>query len=123
MKKAFALCVVLVLLACLVACREGNRFRVVMCVSNQTDHSFSMEYESFDGYRYYNMNLKKTATVDIRVETVKGQLDYVIFDEDGEEVNGMNDVGTFGYGFSLPSGKYRVKVTGHEHQGKFSFSW
>lgn len=82
-----------------------------------------MEYESFDGYRYYNMNLKKTATVDIRVETVKGQLDYVIFDEDGEEVNGMNDVGTFGYGFSLPSGKYRVKVTGHEHQGKFSFSW
>jgi len=94
---------------------------VTMSVSKETPTSFSMEYESFDGYRIYRFELTKTTNVDIRFETISGRLDVLV--NKGDEVFYQQDDVRGGFGLSFPKGKYTVRLTGDHHQGSFSFDW
>lgn len=115
--------VVCVLTAALVGCSSQGKYLVTMCVSKQTPTSFSMEYESFDGYRIYKFTLKKTTEVNLRFETVKGKLSCHITDEDGEVMYDQEDVASGGFGVNYPKGTYTVRLTADHHQGSFSFYW
>lgn len=115
--------VVCVLTAALVGCSSQGKYLVTMCISKQTPTSFSMEYESFDGYRIYKFTLKKTTEVNLRFETVKGKLSCLITDEDGEVMYDQEDVASGGFGVNYPKGTYTVRLTADHHQGSFSFYW
>lgn len=127
MKRIVACIVIVIMTLCSVVfaagCEATGKYLVVMSVSNQTDTSFSMSYESFDGYRVYKMKLSKTTEVNIRFETESGRLDYSITDEDGEVVLQQDNVSTMGFGINFSRGTYTVRLTADHHKGSYSFSW
>ena len=118
---ALALCTVLPLMVTGCAA-TGGRYLTTMSVENNTATSFSMQYESFDGYRIYKFKLDKTTEVNIRFETIEGRLDCLIT-RDGETYYESEDIKSSGFGMGFPKGSYTVRMTGDHHKGSFSFDW
>lgn len=115
--------VVCVLTAALVGCSSQGKYLVTMCISKQTPTSFSMEYESFDGYRIYKFTLKKATVVTMDFVTKGGKLDCSVVDQDGDEVYEQEDVLSYSIDMTYPKGTYTVRLTADHHEGSFSFSW
>ena len=125
MRKSIIAC--LLCLVCLTFCSCGNtsgKFVAKKCVSNQTNSGFSMQYESLDGYKTYEYNLKKDDFVSIEVVTQSGSLDVLVTGDDGTTYVDKRALGDDKYEFSASTaGKYVFRFTAKKHSGSFNVSW
>ena len=124
--KKIALAFLIVLIAvCSFGCiRTTGHYRTTMCISNQTNTSFSMQYDSLDGDKKYTFDVGAGTVLDVKFETEKGNLTCVVTDKSGKEYYRNDDVQTEDLTIELgEKGTYSVMVTAKGHKGSFSFSW
>ena len=83
-----------------------------------------MQYESLDGYKTYEYNLKKDDFVSIEVVTQSGSLDVLVTGDDGTTYVDKRALGDDKYEFSASTaGKYVFRFTAKKHSGSFNVSW
>ena len=125
MRKSIIAC--LLCLVCVLFCSCGNtsgKFVVKKCVADQSKNGFSMRYESFDGYKTYEYDLKKDDFVQIKVVTDSGALDVLVTDAEGTAYVDKRALGNDEYEFSASTaGKYVFRFTAKKHSGSFVVSW
>ncbi|MBO4540081.1 MAG: hypothetical protein J5781_07355 [Clostridia bacterium] len=125
MKKIALVFLVALLAFCAFGCiRTTGHYRTTMCISNQTNKAFSMEYESLDGEKKYTFDVEKDTVLDVKFTTEKGTLSCVVTDKNGKEYYRNDNVQTENLTVELgEKGTYSVALTAKDHKGSFSFSW
>lgn len=120
---ALLLAVVLALTACqAVASKET----LVDGVETLNGDTMSMEYGKFNGERTGQFTVAETeeAWIQVDIITTKGSLDVSIADADGNSVySGQNIKDSQSFSVKAESGTYTIQVTGHDHEGSYSFQW
>ena len=125
MKKIALVFLVALLALCAFGCiRTTGHYRTTMCISNQTNSAFSMEYESLDGDRTYTFDVEKDTVLNVKIVTEKGTLSCVVTDKGGKEYYRNDDAQTEEFTVELgEKGRYSVAMTAKDHKGSFSVSW
>ncbi|MBQ6018773.1 MAG: hypothetical protein IJL26_01210, partial [Clostridia bacterium] len=96
MKRTCVISLFLVLLLLLTGCvSSGGRYRTFLCISMQDERSFSMEYNSFDGKKYYVFSPRADTTLRMRFETKSGALSCSVLEKSSmDEVFSAKDIQT-----------------------------
>lgn len=120
---ALLLAVVLALTACQAGASKETLVDGVETVNSDT---MSMEYGKFNGERTGEFTVAETeeAWIQVDIITTKGSLDVSITDADGNFVySGQNIRDSQSFSVKAESGTYTIQVTGHDHEGSYSFQW
>lgn len=123
MRTALLLAVVLALTACRAG---GSKETLVDGVETLNDAAMAMEYSKFNGERTGEFTVAETeeAWIQVDIITTKGSLDVSIDDTDGNSVySGQNIKDSQSFSVKAESGTYTIQVTGHNHEGSYSFQW
>lgn len=124
-RKGTALLLAFVL--ALAACQAGNsKETLVDGVETVNDTTMSMEYSRFNGERTGEFTVGETeeAWIQVDIITARGSLDMSITGADGSSVySAQNIKDSQSFSVKAESGTYTIKVTGHDHEGSYSFQW
>ena len=125
MKKIVLAFLIVLIAVCSFGCiRTTGHYRTTMCISNQTNTSFSMQYDSLDGEKTYTFDVDAGTVLDVKFVTEKGTLTCVVTDKKGKEYYRNDEVQTEDLTIKLDDkGTYSVAITAKKHKGSFSFSW
>ena len=121
------LVIFLAFLLLLAACRSVEPKEILQDASETMDDStMAMEYTKFSGERAgtFVVEDEQEAWIQIDIMSAAGSLDISITDQEGNSIYaGTNIENSSSFSVGAPSGTYTIKVTGHEHQGSYSFVW
>lgn len=121
------LVILLAFLLLMAACQSAEPKEILQDAEEiMDDTTMSMKYSKFSGERSKTFAVEEgqEAWIQIDIETVKGSLDISITDQEGNSIyGGTNIENSSSFSVGAPSGTYTIKVTGHEHQGSYSFVW
>ena len=116
---------ILISLICFNGCiSSSGKYLTKFCISNQNKTSFSMSYDSFDGYKVYSVKFEENSVIKIDFTTESGQLDCKIEDNAGNILYQKENTETLQDTLTIENnGKYKITLTAENHKGSFSFDW
>ena len=126
MKKTKVLALFLGVILLLTGCvSSGGKYLTIMSITSEDDHSFSMEYESFDGKKYYVFTPKTDGTLKMDFVTESGTLKCtVITGTENQFVFNQSEIPTGKEEIPIKKGKkYTVWFYAEKHKGSFRFDW
>lgn len=88
-------------------------------VEHTTSTEWSESHMQLDGTMSYTLNVK-SGTLEVEITTNSGSIALEIVDGEGTTVYRGNDLATCSFSVGA-KGKTKIKVTGKEHSGSFSF--
>jgi len=92
----------------------------IMYFSNVGRDHWSAEYQYFDGYMQRNLWMEEGDVLKVSIETVEGEVDLTIKDNEGNIIFSEKAVETKVFEVEV-SGKITVRIDGDKHEGSFSF--
>lgn len=119
---------VLLILSCVMlfsSCGKSS-YMTYKSFGNQTNTSWDMSYEKFNGSKAKTVTLKEGQKCDFLINIVSdaGELDFSIVDDQGISYYTGSDIPTSNFTISVDKGgKYEMKFEAKKHKGSFSVSW
>lgn len=104
---------------------SGGKYQTFLCISNMDDRSFSMEYTSFDGKKYYVITPKKDTELRMRFVTKSGSLKCTVTEKGtAQDVYYQKEIQDSEASVPMKKGvKYTVWLIAEAHEGAFYFDW
>ena len=125
LKKTCIITSVLLLILCFSAC-SGGSYVSVMSTETNNAQEISMEYDSFDGNKFYDISIEQEVIVTVHIETESGSMSAYIA-KDNDVTNAVyqgSDIPTSDFTVALTeSGTYTIRVDANQHSGSYSFQW
>lgn len=126
MKKKITIILTLVLMIGLLVGCTVSHGTLKNSIENDSSHRISATYDKFDGYKKTTLEVEsdEEKTVNVDIETKKGELDLTITDEDGNAVYEEEDLETSTFDVTLDKeGKYTIRVDADNHSGSYDINW
>ena len=89
----------------------------------ETDNSFSMQYEDFNGFRLYTIELKTRGIIGMNFKNEAGRLGCAIMNSEGERIFLVGVVEDGHSDFAVGAGTYTVRLTAEHHKGSYRIAW
>lgn len=109
----------------LAGCTVSSGTAIKMTEDNNS-HRMSATYSKFNGYKKTTLKLKndEEKTVNVDIETTKGEIDLTITHEDGTVAYEGDNLETSTFEVNLDKeGKYTIRIDADDHSGSYDINW